>query len=245
MVAQGIKQFIGRVPQFVRAVRSETGFLIALAVLAGGLWAYIEIAESVHEGETRHLDAKLLLALRHRGRPDDPLGPLWVEEMARDLTALGSLGVLSMVTIASALYLLLKREIRATVLLVVAVVSGMLLSIVLKMDADRPRPDLVPHLARVMSTSFPSGHAMMSAVTYLTLGSLLARSHALRREKAFFLGTGVFTTLVVGFSRVYLGVHWPTDVLAGWTAGASWALLWWLVAQKLQQHGRSQGHRRS
>ena len=113
----------------------------------------------------------------------------------------------------------------AAFLVVVAVVGGMLLSTGLKLGFERPRPDLVPHGARVYTASFPSGHAMLSAVTYLTLGALLARVQERRRVKAFFIGLAVVLTLLVGVSRVYLGVHWPSDVLAGWCVGAAWAVL--------------------
>ena len=79
---------------------------------------------------------------------------------------------------------------------------------------------------------------MMSAVVYLTLGALLARSQPRKRLKAYFLLVAAFLTLIVGVSRVYLGVHWPTDVLAGWTAGAVWAILCWLAARRLQRSRR-------
>ncbi|TIO49667.1 MAG: phosphatase PAP2 family protein, partial [Mesorhizobium sp.] len=100
---------------------------------------------------------------------------------------------------------------------------------------DRPRPDLVSHLVNETSLSFPSGHAMLSAVTYLTLGSLAARFLPNRRTKIFVLGLAVLTTVLVGTSRVYLGVHWPSDVLAGWCAGFAWAMLCWLAARLLQR----------
>jgi undecaprenyl-diphosphatase len=112
-----------------------------------------------------------------------------------------------------------------------AVGGGQLVSTLLKLGIDRPRPDLVPHLMLETSRSFPSGHAMMSAVTYLTLGSLLARIVKERRLKIFFLTVAVLLTFVVGVSRVYLGVHWPSDVLAGWCAGFAWAMIWWLTAR--------------
>jgi undecaprenyl-diphosphatase len=100
---------------------------------------------------------------------------------------------------------------------------------------QRPRPDIVPHIVYASSTSFPSGHSMMSAVTYLTLGALLARSQARKRLKAYFLLLAAFLSLIVGVSRVYLGVHWPTDVLAGWTAGTVWAMLCWVATRWLQR----------
>lgn len=119
----------------------------------------------------------------------------------------------------------------------IAVAGGLLVSSALKSGFDRPRPDLVPHGAYVYTTSFPSGHAMMSAVTFLTLGSVLARSQRRRRLKVYLILLALMITLGVGVSRVYLGVHWPTDVLAGWTVGASWALLCWLTARWLQRRG--------
>lgn len=107
----------------------------------------------------------------------------------------------------------------------------------LKMGFDRVRPDLVPHGSFVYTASFPSGHALMSAVTYLTLGALLASVHSPARVKAYFLAVAMVLTLLVGVSRVYLGVHWPTDVAAGWSVGAAWALMSWLLMRWLQKRG--------
>jgi undecaprenyl-diphosphatase len=135
-------------------------------------------------------------------------------------------------------YLLLAGK-RATALFVIAaVVGGMLLSTALKIGFERPRPDLVPAATRVYTASFPSGHAMLSAITYLTLGALLARVEERRRVKAFLIGVAVTLTMLVGISRVYLGVHWPSDVLAGWCVGAAWAALCWFVALQLQRRGQ-------
>jgi undecaprenyl-diphosphatase len=122
-----------------------------------------------------------------------------------------------------------------------AIGGGLLLSTGLKLAFHRPRPDLVPYGANVSNTSFPSGHSMLSAVTYLTLGALLARSQPRKRLKAYFLLVAAFLSFLVGLSRIYLGVHWPTDVLAGWTAGAVWAILCWLAARWLQVHQSIEG----
>jgi undecaprenyl-diphosphatase len=211
---------------------------IAIAgAAAAGAWAFLEIADEVTEGESRELDRRVLLALRSTADPADPLGPRWLEEMARDLTALGGVGVLSLITAASVGYLLLSRKRHAAAFLLVAVGGGLLLSTLFKAGFDRARPDLVAHLAQVYTASFPSGHSMMSATVYLTLGALLARLHKEWAVRLFLLAAAVFVTLLVGLSRVYLGVHWPTDVLAGWSAGAAWAALCWLALLWFQRRG--------
>ena len=219
-------------------IRFELPVLLLIAAASGCLWAFIEIAEEVSEGETRALDKALLLALRDPVDAADPIGARWLEELARDFTALGGVGVLSLITGASVAYLLLMGKRHAALLLFIAVAGGLLLSTLFKAGFERPRPDLVAHLATVYTASFPSGHSMLSAVTYLTLGALLARMHRAARVKAFILGAAILITAVVGVSRVYLGVHWPTDVLAGWVAGAAWASACWLAALWFQRRGK-------
>src|SRR5690606_1729845 len=168
----------------------------------------------------------------------DPIGPRWLEELVRDVTAFGGTGPLLFITLAAILYLVMLRKYRSSLFLLLAVGGGQLLSSVLKLGFDRARPDLVPHGMHVYTASFPSGHAMMAAVTWLTLGALLARSEARTRIKAFLILLAGTVTLLVGLSRVYLGVHWPTDVLGGWVAGSAWAALCWSFALLLQRRGR-------
>jgi undecaprenyl-diphosphatase len=211
---------------------------LALIVLGLGLCAFIGIADEVLEGDTLRFDHWLLLALRVSGDPGDPLGPVWVEEMFRDFTALGGIGVLGLLTVSSAGYLWLMGLRRVAVFLVLAIAGGLLLSLALKAGFHRPRPDLVPHGAMVYTSSFPSGHSMLSAVVYLTGGALLAVVHPARRVRIYLIGCSILATLLVGVSRVYLGVHWPSDVLAGWTAGAAWAAACWLMAQWFQDRGQ-------
>jgi undecaprenyl-diphosphatase len=156
----------------------------------------------------------------------------------RDLTALGSTLVLTIITLAAAIHLALAGKRHAALFLVIAVGGGVLLSYGAKATFERPRPDLVAHAARVFTSSFPSGHSMMAAVVYLTMGTLLARVQPKRRLKLWLIGLAVLISVAVGISRVYLGVHWPSDVLAGWALGASWAMLCWAVALWLQRRGR-------
>ena len=210
------------------------GGVLAVAALLSG---FVALAGEVLEGDTQALDRLLLLSLRNPADLADPIGPSWVEEMARDITALGSMTVLILIALAAVGFLLLLEKRGAPLFLMASVGGGILLSTLLKLGIDRARPDLVPHGQTVYTASFPSGHSMLSAVVYLTLGALLARFVPRRRLKAYVLVIAILLTLMVGMSRVYLGVHWPTDVLAGWTAGAAWALLCWLVAAWLQSRG--------
>ncbi|MBP1149964.1 phosphatase PAP2 family protein [Methylocaldum sp. RMAD-M] len=217
------------------AVAREFRTLVLMLLTGAGIWGFIELADEVAEGQTRAVDTAILLALRNPADPTDPIGPRWVEEMFRDFTALGGVGVIVFITLGVAGYLALLRKRRTVLLLAIAVVGGLLVNTLLKLGFDRPRPDLVPHGAYVYTASFPSGHAMLATATYLTLGALLARVLPDRRTKFFVLTMAVVLCLLVGFSRVYLGVHWPSDVAAGWMIGAAWALIWWLVARWLQR----------
>lgn len=208
----------------VHAASEHRGALAVLAAIAGGLWAFIELADEVLEGETHAIDTAILVALRTPGDLSDPLGPGWLEEMLRDFTALGGTGVLTLLTLAVIGFLLVAKAPRAALVVALAIGSGILLSTLLKSGFDRPRPELVPHGSIVYTASFPSGHSMMSATVYLTLAALVSRIVRRRRLRVYLVTTAVVLTLLVGFSRIYLGVHWPTDVLAGWTVGAIWAL---------------------
>lgn len=224
----------GSLPRRLLGAR-ELVTMALVAVVAGGLWVFLEVAEAVSDDEVRALDRSVLLAMREPSDPADPLGPRWVEEMGRDLTALGGVAVVTLVSVAAALFLWMARRPRSLALLLVAVAGGQLLSLLLKRGFARPRPDLVPHESFVYTASFPSGHSMMSAVVYLTLGALLARVLPRRRMKALVIACALGATALTGVSRVYLGVHWPTDVLAGWAIGASWAVGCWLVADLLDR----------
>lgn len=223
--------------KLARTALNEIGAVVAMGVAALGVLVFSLIADETMEGDTHAFDESLLLALREPGDADNPIGPSWLEHGFADITALGGYTVLTLLVAGVAIYLISVGK-RATALLVVgAVASGTLVSVLLKLGFDRPRPDLVAQLAHAQSSSFPSGHAMLSAVAYLTLGVLLARAHVRKRTKVFVMSFAIGLTLLIGVSRVYLGVHWPTDVLAGWALGAAWAALWWLLAWWLQRRG--------
>lgn len=221
-----------RLRERLRWVRREPVLLLPIVLLAALAWAFVELADEVREGETQSLDERMLLALRTPGDPDDPIGPAWVEEVARDVTALGGFTVLGLLVLSlcGLLWLLGKR--RTVGLLLVAGVGALILNYSLKGVFGRPRPDLVPHGSLVYTASFPSGHSLMSTATYLMLGALLAQLLARRRVKIYVFTIALLVALAVGLSRVYLGVHWPSDVLAGWSAGAAWALLCWAVGRR-------------
>ncbi|SDA50782.1 phosphatase PAP2 family protein [Mesorhizobium qingshengii] len=215
--------------------RLEFPVLLAGLVIAGGLWGFEELMEVARATTPHAFDTEILLAFRQAGQPGVPIGAPWLEGAMRDITSLGSVSVLVLITAATIIYLLLIRRPATAFLIFVAVAGGQALSSLLKVGVDRPRPELVSHLVTETSLSFPSGHAMLSAVTYLTLGSLAARFLPGRTTKVYVLSLAVLTTLLVGVSRIYLGVHWPSDVLAGWCAGFAWAMLCWLVARLLQR----------
>jgi undecaprenyl-diphosphatase len=210
---------------------------LVLSIFGFGVFVFLGIAEEMLEGDTMRFDQWLLMALRVPSDPGDPIGPAWLEEMFRDFTALGGVGVLSLVAVVSVGYLSLLGVRRVAIFLLTAIVGGLLLSTMLKTGFDRPRPELVPHGSMIYTSSFPSGHSMLSAVVYLTGGALLAIVHSAHKVRVYLICCSVLATFLVGASRVYLGVHWPSDVLAGWAAGTAWAAACWLFAQWLHERG--------
>jgi len=195
-------------------------FLVATFFLL--LFAYL--ASEVSGGDARRFDETFLLFFRSNGNVADPIGPAWLEGAVRDVTSLGSYTIVVLVSLVAVFYLLMRRSWRGALLVGLSVLGGIVLSNVLKFGFARPRPELVPPAVEVFSNSFPSGHAILSAVTYLTLGALLAELHASRWIRLYFLSLAFLIVTAVGLSRIYLGVHYPTDVLAGWCIGAAWAL---------------------
>lgn len=207
--------------------------IVLIGILCGLAWLFIELAIVISTTETVQLDRSILLLLRDPGNLNNPIGPTWLEEMMRDVTALGSNWILFFLVLVATVYLLLVKQTRLAVLLVTAIVTGFVVAFSLKHGIDRPRPDLVSHGTMVYTASFPSAHAMMSTLVYFTLAALLSQSQARRAVKLLLYITAGFLALWVGSSRVYLGVHWPSDVIAGWCAGGFWALLFYYLAKRL------------
>ena len=228
---------IRRLSWLRRMAWAEAGILLAALLCVVVLHGFLELADDVGEGETQAFDEWAIRSLRRADDPALPIGPAWVREVGIDLTALGSFVVLLLICGVVVGFLLLQRRRRMALLVTVAVAGGMLLNTGLKHVFDRQRPTVVPHLREVTTPSFPSGHAAASAVVYLTLGALLAGYVKGRFTKGYCLGVAMGLTFLVGASRVYLGVHYPTDVLAGWSVGLAWALLCWTVERVLQRIG--------
>ena len=224
------------IPQFLRkSGRAEFVLLGTLCLIAGIVLGFGILTEEVLEGDTGGFDRVILLALR---TPEDlavPIGPRWLAQSAVDITALGGVPVLSLISVIVVGYLMIVHRTRMAALVLVAAAGGTAISFSLKLLFERARPDLVPHHVATYTSSFPSSHAMMSAMIYLTLGALLARVQTHSGARVYIMAMALVLTLIVGTSRVYLGVHWPTDILAGWCVGSAWAMLCWTVARWLQR----------
>lgn len=213
------------------ARRVEAVTLVVILIIAGALWVFAKISGEVMNGDLRAFDNEILFALR---TPDDleiPIGGQFISMAMRDLTALGGVPVLMIVSAAVLAYLILRAQHATAAFLAIAILGGQVLAHFAKIGFSRTRPDLVPHAVEVTSASFPSGHSMMAAVTYLTLAVILCQIETQFRMRAFYISLAALLAFLVGISRLFLGVHWPTDVLAGWVLGAAWALGVWLVVR--------------
>lgn len=220
--------------EFIKPHRRDSRILIGFLVMAVVLFGLVPLGSEVAEGDTFALDKAILRGLRTAQDAAVPIGPQWLKIAMIDFTALGGAPVLTLITILAAGFLFAIRKFATAGFLVLSVSVGALLSAFIKAQFVRVRPELVPHLVEVSSPSFPSGHSMNSAIVYLTLAVLLARSQSSRRIQVYLIGTAVLLALLVGSTRVYLGVHWPSDVLAGWSVGALWASICSLFAKFLQ-----------
>ena len=224
--------------RFDRIWRMEAGLLLSVFLVALLLLLFGLVADEVMEGGTAAFDRSVLMMFRDPANPATPVGPAWLLEGVRDLTSLGSFVVLGIILTLSVVFLTLSGKRTSASLLLVAVLGGVAVNSLLKIGFARPRPEFIAPTLRVFTPSFPSGHAALSAVTYLTLAALLARTATTGGLRVFFILAGILLTLAVGISRIYLGVHYPTDVFAGWCVGSAWALISWSLMRWMQHNGR-------
>jgi undecaprenyl-diphosphatase len=209
--------------------RGEITALGALMILGGGVAVFADLAEDLGEDETRAWDMGVLRALHPGPDPANPIGPAWLDHAAQDFSALGSIAIIVTIAIVVVGFLLMQKRALQAGLLVVALSGGLALSETMKFVFERTRPPEIYHAAGALNASFPSGHALLSTVFYLTLGAMLARIAPRRREKIYVLGVALTLAMLIGATRIYLGVHWASDVFAGWSLGAAWAMACWLL----------------
>lgn len=202
----------------------------ALVVVVAGI-AFLLLAGLVMDGDTQQLDEAIVQWFRRADDPALPKGPPWLREVGIDITALGSFAVLLLLVTAVGGFLWIHQQKRLTLLLLISTGGGFALNSLMKTVFARPRPSVVPHLREVFTPSFPSGHAALSAIVYLTIGVLLFEVVKGRTARLYCLAVAMVATGLVGFSRVYLGVHYPSDVLAGWATGIAWAAACWVAVQ--------------
>jgi undecaprenyl-diphosphatase len=214
--------------------RSEAVMLAALAIIAATLLGFFDLAEDMVEGSQDAFDMRVITALHSGADPSNPIGPAWLDRAMLDLTSLGSLAILVTVSLVVAGYLIFQGQKWKALALAIALGGGLVLSETLKSVFERTRPPDIYRTAEALNASFPSGHALLSTVVYLTLGAMLARAVKQRRLKTYVLGVAIMVALIVGVSRVYLGLHWPSDVMAGWCLGAAWAMACWLVERSFR-----------
>lgn len=232
-----MSSWVARPYRLLRSIkdRGELAFLLAALLTIVLVIAFVGLAGEVLEGDTQRFDERMLAALRKADNPAVPIGPWWLQSAALDITALGSAAVLSLAVLGVVGFLLLQGAWRSALFVLAASSGGWVLNALLKQAFGRARPDVVPHLREVITLSFPSGHAMTSAAVYLTLGALLMRFVRRPVAKFYCMSAAMLLTMLVGASRVYLGVHYPTDVLAGWLLGLCWAMACWLLERRLER----------
>ncbi len=218
--------------------KGDIKIILVILFVAFALYLFIEFSSEMAEGELTAIDNIILQALRNPQNPKELIGPPGLLAFMQSVSYLGGIYVLSAVSTIAAMFFMLKKRTRTCLLFILSVTSGSALMVLLKYVFDRPRPDIVPHLGEFSLGSYPSGHSMVSAIVYLTIGALLARSTKSLKMRAIYLSiAGVFVFLI-GISRAFLGVHYPSDILAGWCAGVIWSALSYLLAKFLLRKKR-------
>lgn len=220
--------------------RTEFAALGALAVVTLSVMTFVEIADDMTEADGQAFDRMVL----HWMQPvaGQPRGPWWLQEAAADITSLGGIAVLTVFALVALGFMLILKKRLSAVLLVVGLAGGVALSEGLKAVFERERPPAAYQAVETLNASFPSGHALLSTVFYLSVAVMMTRAFPRRGLKIYVLAVGMVFALMVGLTRVYLGAHWASDVMAGWCVGAAWAMTLWLVsyaAERRQAHSHA------
>lgn len=223
----------------LRVARTEIAAVTAMLVMALGVLTFVEVADDMRQADGQAFDAAVLHAVRpFADDPGRPWGPWWLHEAAADITSLGGISVLALFALITFGFQMILKKRLSALLLLVGLAGGVALSEGLKAVFERERPPVEFQAVETLNASFPSGHALLSTVFYLTLGVMLTRAFPRRRLKAYVLGVGVLIAVLIGLTRIYLGAHWASDVFAGWSVGAAWAMALWLVAYAVERRQR-------
>ncbi|OYX55403.1 MAG: phosphoesterase [Brevundimonas subvibrioides] len=225
--------FVPFLRRAITVARAEFAALGALAIITLGTMTFVEIADDMTETDGQAFDQTVL----HWMQPvaGQPRGPWWLHEAAADITSLGGIAVLTLFAVVALGMLLILRKWLSALLLLIGLAGGVALSEGLKALFQRERPPAAFQAVETLNASFPSGHALLSTVFYLTVAVMMTRAFPRRRLKAYVLGVGMVFALMVGLTRVYLGAHWASDVMAGWCVGAAWAMALWLVSYAVER----------
>ncbi|MGD1005621.1 MAG: phosphatase PAP2 family protein [Ignavibacteriaceae bacterium] len=203
--------------------------------LLTGIVLFCLVSLSVISGKINYIDNAILLSLRNTNNHSIPIGPGWLLNFMRDVSALGSVTIVVLITILTSGFLILKKEYPSLRVVLFASISGGIIELLMKGIFSRPRPHIVPHLVNVDSLSYPSGHSAISAIIYLSLIFIIFTLDIKRSIKISFLYSAIFLILLIGISRIYLGVHYPSDVLGGWALGLIWSSISVILAHNFKK----------
>ena len=208
--------------------------LVAQLLLLATVALFLAVLVAMLAGQTQAADEWTLLALRLPQDSGRMVGPSWLSDVMVAITALGEASTLTAFVLLAVAWFHFRGDRRALRMMLVVGIGGLLLMLALKYGIGRPRPDLVPHLARIDHGSFPSGHAMMTMAIFLSIAVLVGRGLRSARRRGTLVAVAVASSLLIGTTRLFVGVHYPSDVLAGWMIGLSWAAACWLVDARTQ-----------
>jgi undecaprenyl-diphosphatase len=211
----------------LRALEART--LIVIMLIAAGLLAFLRLGGAVRAGRTLDIDRRIILALRDPSNPAQPRGSFWTRDILHDLTALGGVAALTLAVVLATIFLWVNGRRRHAAVLLATVTAATVVGELVKSAYNRPRPDLVAYGDYFSQSSFPSGHSNIATVVWMTLALIVASLERSRIGKVTALVAGALICLTAGATRVYFGVHWPSDVLGGWILGSGWALAAWIA----------------